>query len=184
MSETTGYKYTLNSFTPSLANNPSAAYTDTNSTAIYASATAGAGKVFGIDPATALLTLTVDASSTASVPVFTTSATDVITTGSKFRATVGGIESEYTAGTVTKTNPSAGVYKYTIASTTPVMASNPTTGKVGYVVLTHDTSGLLTNGDVVSMNSGTGGANQDVAFASVSESAGTVGTVNIFGDCS
>jgi hypothetical protein len=87
-------KYTLSTFTPALTNNPSSAYTSTNSTAIYASATAGAGKVFGVDLAT--------------------------TTSS--------------------------------------------------VVLTHNTAGLLANGDVVSMNSGTSGANQNVSFASVVQS--------------
>ena len=162
------YKYTLASTTPVLDTNPSWAGKGGQIVSAY-TADNYAGKKLTVGATSEYTTLTVDASSTAGVPVFTCNKDNFITSGSTFLATVGGVESTYTAGTVTKTNPSAGVWKYSINGTTPAMASNPTAGRAAYIVLTSDTSGVVTSGDTVSMNSGTAGANQTVVWGNVTE---------------
>jgi len=162
---------------------------------------AGQGNFTSITPLTKIKAnkLTVDGTSTASVPVFTSSYDNLITTGSKIIVDDGGTIKEVVAGTVTKTGSSP-TYKYTLASTTPTLTNNPSSAYVGgqatyiysadnyagkaltvdastttsSVVLNANTTGVITSGDTVSLNSGTGGTNQNVVFGSVVESGGIV----------
>ena len=147
------------------------------------------------------LKLTVDGTSTAVRPVLLSGYDNLITAGTKLIMDDGGTMKEVVAGTVSKSG-TAPNFKYTLASTTPVLSNVPLSAYMGgqsvsvyaaaddyagygfginsstttsSVVLTSGTVGLLSNGDTVSMNSGTGGANQNVSFGSV---VGTIKTAS------
>ena len=167
------YKYTLASTTPTLTNNPSSAYVGGQQTYIY-SADNFAGKTLTVDASTTHQTMTVKSGSTAAIPIFVGTTSGLITTGQHILVE-DGTWKDVVAGTVTMVNPSAGVYEYTIAGTTPALNSTPTSAKAtGKLVLITDTTGVITSGDTVSLNSGTGGTNQNVVFGSVVESGGIV----------
>ena len=171
------FKYTLASTTPVLSNVPLSAYKSGQSVSIYANDTNKAGAVLTPASDGTFQTLTVKAGSTATYFVLIGNASGLIASGQHVLIQDGGVWKDVVIGTVSMTNPAGGVYEYTCSNVTPALIGTPTSAKAGSIVLTAG-SGLLSNGDTISMNSGTGGANQNVAFASVIESSSTAQTLS------
>lgn len=169
------FKYTLASTTPVLSNVPLSAYISGQSVSIYADDTNKAGAVLTPTSGSTFQTLTVKAGSTATYFVLIGNASGLIASGQHVLIQDGGVWKDVVIGTVSMTNPSGGVYEYTCSDVTPALIGTPTSAKAGSIVLVPDTAGLLSNGDTVSMNSGTGGANQNVVFGNV---AGTIKTAS------
>ena len=164
------FKYTLASTTPVLSNVPLSAYKSGQSVSIYANDTNKAGTVLTPTSGSTFQTLTVKAGSTATYFVLIGNASGLIASGQHVLIQDGGVWRDVVIATVSMTNPSGGVYEYTCSDVTPALIGTPTSAKAGSIVLTSGTAGLLSNGDTVSMNSGTSGANQNVVFGSVVES--------------